>query len=67
MRRKKIKTLEKIKEFNNGVWNAGGGPESSISPGGFLTSSSYINKQKLDMIRLKINEIIEVLNEKKKN
>jgi len=60
-----MKTVEKIKEFNNGVWNAGGGPESSISPSGFLTNSSYKNKQKLDMIRLKINEMIGVLNEKK--
>jgi len=58
-----VKKINRIKEFNNGVWNAGGGPETSISPAGFLVGESFTNKRKLNMIRLKINEIIERLNE----
>ena len=55
--------IEPIEEFNNGVWNAGDDPETSISPPGFLTSKSWVNGQKLDMIRRKVNEIIDFLEE----
>jgi hypothetical protein len=69
-----MKKIDGITKFNNGVWSTdlpGSGiavPKElkdhwSISPsGGWLTD---VKEQKLDMIRLKLNEIIEAINTEK--